>query len=372
MYPVPAVFTAATLRGHKAIVKVELWQHGSYVAPLPVISGAVTLDGARPVRASMSLSVAGEDMLDAMGGDLLFPATAQLRPHRGISLPYVGDLYVPLGVFTFDDLELSEGRDGIEVNISANDLSARYSASLSTNVVVVDAGSTVTEAIGLVLSALDSAAIDDKSSGSSWVTPQVVYQPGTDLWSAAVSIATAHGKQLYLSRTGVPTLDDIPDPQGATPHRTFNIDDGAVVTNYSHVLSTQNTYNGVIASGEGTDLVRPLKAEAWVTDPDSPFYYLGPYGKKPYFYSSPLLLELAQVESAASALLKKMSGATQSLSWSTMPDPSLDPFDVIEFSRERTNISDTFLVDTVTIPLNPEEPMSLVGRNSAPTSVVEA
>jgi hypothetical protein len=120
----------------------------------------------------------------------------------------------------------------------------------------------------------------------------------------------------------------------------------------------------VVAAGEGTDLVRPLQATAWDADPESPFYYEGPYGKKPFFWSSPLILTLDQAKQAARAKLKKVMGGIEMLTWDIVPDPSLDGYDVVAVKRDRAGVGDNYVIESMQIPLDSTNPMTVSGRTS--------
>jgi len=74
----------------------------------------------------------------------------------------------------------------------------------------------------------------------------------------------------------------------------------------------QTTYNYVIVYGESVDNAVPVQAVAFDNDPNSPTYYLGPYGSsRPP--SSPADHHHAQAQQAANALLLAVKGASENV-----------------------------------------------------------
>jgi hypothetical protein len=364
VYPVTSEFLELARGSHRAVSKTEVWSGDQYLQDIDIVSGVVTMDASRSVRSSFNLTVAAEELIPGDTSSLLFPATAELRPYRGVVVNGY-DYYIPLGVFSFDEVTVDSGDDGVVISIAANDLSSKWSKALSTEAVVITKGTSSTDAIAELVSKASGEGLLDLSAESSYLMPLAVYQPGTDLWGAAVSAAQASGRQLYVDREGHPTLANVPDPEIDNPVLVYDMDyPGAPVIRFTRTLSTADTYNGVVASGEGTDLVRPLTATAWNTDPNSPYYYLGPYGKKPYFYSSPLLLTLEQCEDAAVAKLRQIDGGTETMTWEALSNPAIDVYDVVYLRRSEAKVSDTFVVESITVPLDATSPMSCAGRNT--------
>jgi len=115
------------------------------------------------------------------------------------------------------------------------------------------------------------------------------------------------------------------------------------------------TYNGVIATGEGPEIATPVRAEAWDDDPTSPTYRYGLFGQVPYLYSSSLLTTQAKAQAAADAKLAQLLGKSTSLSWSQIVHPGLAPLDVVEV--------ETVVSRTVTRP-RPGTPATLVPHHT--------
>jgi hypothetical protein len=273
---------------------------------------------------------------------------------------------LPLGVFGFDDLDVHEGPQGLQIDIEANDRAAKYSRATSVDALQIASGTTPVEAIEeTLLETGFGVEVRDLTGGAGgYTTSQIVNPPGTDLWAAAYRIAQSVGKQLYVDRDGTVVLDNVPDPNTGDFDLIYDMDSaGAPVVTFTRTISAVNTYNGVVASGEGTDLVRPLSAVAWNNDSNSPYYYLGEYGAKPFFYTSPMLLTLDQCKDAAVAMLRRINGATETMNWTAVPNPAIDVYDLIHFKRGRAGVDDVFVVESMTYPLNVDQPAQASGRN---------
>lgn len=366
MYEASAGF-AASLYGGRMKTKCEVLSSGQPIAELTFTSGDVSVEAQRSTRRTLNMTFTpDEDVVPNETTDLLFPAGNELKVYRGLIRSSDGvEELIPLGVFGFNTVTVTED-SGYQIEVSGFDRAETVRQNVFLVSWVVVKGTPLPDAISEIL--IDRApnlpALNLKGT-TDVTTPLVVYQPGTDPWEAVTSLATAAGLQIYFDPDGVPTLDNIPIPSRSTTVITYDLDDPTgthPVVTLTRELSTANTYNGVIASGEGTDLVRPLRAEKWDDNPASPFYYLGPYGKKPYFYSSPLLLTAQQCEDAAAAQLAKLSGATESATWQGVVDPRLEAYDVFWLKRDRVGVDTAFMIDSLHIPLTAEGSMSAVGR----------
>jgi hypothetical protein len=82
----------------------------------------------------------------------------------------------------------------------------------------------------------------------------------------------------------------------------------------------------------------------------------------PRFYSSPLLGSNNQAQGAAEFILAKGKGLTEQINWTQITDPSLDVGDVVVVVNANTKVNRTLILDRLSIPLNPVQPMSAVAR----------
>ena len=59
---------------------------------------------------------------------------------------------------------------------------------------------------------------------------------------------------LYFDENGIARMRPIPDPDFGTPVATYTDGSDSVLIQLSRSLSTDESYNGVIFTGEGTNL----------------------------------------------------------------------------------------------------------------------
>jgi hypothetical protein len=127
------------------------------------------------------------------------------------------------------------------------------------------------------------------------------------------------------------------------------------------------TYNAVVARGERLDGTLPVQATVVDSDSSSATWWDGPFGKKPRFYSSPLILDSGQAAGVAAALLAKVTGWTKVIVLDTPGNPALDASDVI-LVKYPDGSTESHIIDQLTIPLSPDGSMHITTRTYTPPS----
>jgi hypothetical protein len=349
MYGVSAAFrTAVTASDQLAVVRVTVLYNGQPLGDLLAVSGSVTIDGTRDgALRSLSLTCAPDDnarmWLTALG--------AEIQVWRGLTIAGDDEL-VPLGVFVID-ADLDEADDG-SLAISAADRSQRISRARWTDPYVVAAGADVGTAVGAILTTCwPQCPIGFTTIGKA-LGAQAIFEAGesSDPWKDARALMASAGFDLYFDGDGYAQYRLAPDPLTATPCATYYDGALAIVVSRTRKASLGQTYNGVIATAEGSGVETPLRGEAWDDVPTSPTYRYGPMGQVPLFYSSPLLTTQADVDSAAATRLARVRGRTEQMAWTLVPNPAHEAFDVIEFVTTATGARARYMIDVVTIPLD--------------------
>lgn len=365
MYPVSDTFRdEVTSSDQVALVEVSVVLDGTQLGELTITQGSVDCDGTRDgALRSLSLTIAPHP--DAF--DWLTTAGAEIVVGRGLRLPG-GDEMVPLGVFVLD-ADLEEGADGT-LTLTAADRSQRISRARWTDPYKVPAGSNVGDAVARLLRACWAgcpvgATLDavTKLTGA-----RVVYLDGSDSdpWKDARALAASAGLDLYFDGDGVAQVRDAPDPARDPVVMTYHAgEEGVVVSETRRALLSQ-MYNGVVVTAEGSNVARPKRGEAWDDDPGSPTYCDGPMGRVPLFYSSPLLTSQDDVDSAADTMLARVKRPLEQVSFSLVPNPALEAFDVVEFvaADESTR---RFMFDVVSLPLDASGAMTATARQTEVT-----
>lgn len=353
MYPVSAGFLAAAVSGdHRIGASVDVTLDGAVVATLAFEDGSVGMDGRRdgPQR-TLALTVTPVDWVWA----LLNTPGIEFVVRRGLEVN--GSMVmVPLGVFVLDcDLEQ---QDEGAVSLNGADRSVRISRNRWRQPYTVPAGTDLGTAIGGILEDRWQSVTLGFGELGIVTTAQLVCQPGSDSdpWKDARALAADHGFELYFDGTGTARLMPIVDPSAITPCMTYHGGELSVVLSKRRRSTISQVRNGVVASGEGSDVTQAVQAEAWDDDPQSPTFRYGPMGHVPGFYSSPLLTTAEMCEAAAATRLAKVKGRGEQLAWDMIVNPAHEPFDVIVFEGSR------YTLDEISIPLTASGSMGATAR----------
>jgi hypothetical protein len=145
-------------------------------------------------------------------------------------------------------------------------------------------------------------------------------------WSELLDVLSGFSRTAWYDRVGriqVGTLT--PDPGSA-----YALDQ---LTSLSADYDTRPP-NVIVARGEPQNGTTPVQAIAIDSDPSSPTYAgtgpgTSPYGRVTLFYSSPLILTLAQAQSAANTILSQNVGAGATYTLTRPYDPTITAGDVV-------------------------------------------
>lgn len=168
---------------------------------------------------------------------------------------------------------------------------------------------------------------------------------------AIVELAAAASLEVFFDQTGRAVIQE-PKQLTAAPDWLIAAGDGGALIESSRGRDQGNSYNAVAVAGETTEGVPPVRAQAFVTNPQSPLLYGGAFGKRPRFYTSSMITTQQQAQQAADTMLAKVSGISKTLDLSTFPHPGLDAGDIIR-AEVQTGEWETHLVDGYSLPLGP-------------------
>jgi hypothetical protein len=272
------------------------------------------------------------------------------------------DELVPLGVFLITDVQVTTGPDGTTVTVQGSDRALRISRNRWAGPYPIRNLPTEDAIDGLLVDRWLDVDTDLPATGRTVRRATLGVGEDNDPWADARGIAQAAGYDLYFDGNGVAVMDQVPDYADASPVEIYLEDDEAMVLELTRGLTSERSYNGVIATGEGSDLDDVYRGEAWDDDPASPTYRFGPYGQYPRFYSSPLLASDDEAEAAAASLLARIRGIIETVEWTQIVDPSLDAGDLVEVRNAATKLRRAMVLDRLTIPLSPSQPMTAVAR----------
>lgn len=344
-------------------ITVRAIAYGPYgTQEIPVSGGSVTSDSSSQVRRSASL-VTPFDLWPVDPTSVLAPYGTEVLVEYGIGLPGGAIEWVPLirGLLTEASRTLPVSSDG-SVSINLVDRSARVAEDRLIAPSQTVAGATaVTEIRRLIQETLGTSVSVVDRTGSVQVAAQLDIE--RERWADGVEkLADSIAAEVYFDPQGngvIRAQPQITDPAVWT----VSTGDGGVLLGQGDKLGREQVYNGVVASGQRSDGTAPATATVWDTDPTSPTYYLGSFGKKPRFYVSPLLTTTLQCQTTAAALLARVRGMQAQVSLTTVVNPALEAGDVILLRNAEEGVVQAHVIDKVTVPLSPSEAQSIETRS---------
>jgi hypothetical protein len=194
----------------------------------------------------------------------------------------------------------------------------------------------------------DDPAVADAVIGR----PLVVEQ---DRYGALKDLADSVGKSVFFDYRGVCLFRTRPDITGVA---SWTVDAGGngVMVSMSRNLTRDGVFNAVVCTGEGADTNTPAYAVVADYSENSPTRYGGRFGKVPDFYSSPLVVTQAQAVTAGTERLKTQLGLPYKVVLSLVPNPALEPEDIIAVSypdraRSLSLQTEKHIIDTIRHPI---------------------
>lgn len=273
---------------------------------------------------------------------------------------------VPLGVFVLTEVNIQEEQQGATMEIIGVDRSIRIQKAQWVDPFPIAAGTNLGTALELILSNRWSG-VEFEFAATTRTVPAVALGlqsggAGRDPWADSLKLAAAGGLDLYFDGSGVAALEPTADPSEATPVESYVEGADAMLLGAQRRISTDQTFNGVVVSGEGTTVRPPVRATLFDEDPASPTYRFGAFGDRPVFLSSAVVTSASAAQIVAAAQLSKVKGAEENVDWTQVCDPSLDVGDVILVENTGTRLSKIMVLDKLQIPLGPTEPMRATAR----------
>jgi hypothetical protein len=325
---------------------------------LAIASGVVEYDRGAAVQSRCRITLAEPALVPDRTGALT-PYGYELRVRRGVRYSDGTSELVDLGIFPTQRSDLSGGL--LDAGLSARDRSQSVVDARLEDDYAIAAGTNYGAAI--------QALISDGVPGltflfptTSFTTPALVYSMGSDRWDAAQEMAASVGWELYFD--GLGRCVARVEPSAASGVAVWTVDEGStgVLVGADLSLDRAQTYNKVVASGENTALDAVYRGEAADLNPLSPTYYLGPFGRKPFFMKSPLYTSDAQCAAAAQRQLAKVVGMARSLSLAAVTQPALEAGDVIAVRRAALGVDELHVIDRLTIGLGAADVMRIESR----------
>lgn len=164
---------------------------------------------------------------------------------------------------------------------------------------------------------------------------------------------------MYFDYDGVFTMEPVPIYSKLSAP-TWMIQHGSegVLVSLAKKLSRESVFNAVVATGEQLTNVAPVQGIAYDLNPASPTRWNGPFKQVPRFYNSSFLLTQDQCVQAARAMLSRTTGLPYTINFNIVPNPALEPLDLVGVSYSDSSGLERHVIDTLTIPLVARRPMT--------------
>lgn len=357
MYPIDQAFIDALYSSAMEVVVRATTLSG---VELTIEDGSVTMDSRREIQRDCDLQIVPTELSSKDIYRLLMLPQTEVKIERGLRIGGV-EIYIPLGVFSTDNCEISRSKGGL-VKFAGSDRAKKISRARFIDPFVVTRGTTIASAGAALISDRLPSAEHDFTAVTEATDAQLVFEAGADSdpWKSARDMFAGFGYDLHFDGNGVCRATPIPDPATSRVAFSFGSGEANMLLDATTTGSLEKTYNGVVACGEGSDVVAAVRATAWDEDVQSPTY-VG-YGKVPYFYFSPLLTTLGMCEQAARTMLAKVKGSTEQITWPAIVNPALEPLDVVTINVD--GAESTCVIDSLTIPLKASASMSAIARET--------
>lgn len=331
--------------------KVEVLWAGQYVAALDVVaSGSISVDGVAVRRsATINLIDAHGTLTPSAATDLLAPRGTELRLSRGLDLPSGITEWVPLGVFGVTRPRVSAHNGATTVEIAGKDRVDAIRARRFDAPYPIADGTLTTAAISGIITSRLTAPI--RVADVAYTTPEVVYETLSDPWDAIKDLSESGALVTYFDPTGTAVVEP------SAPRATgviYEPGENSVLVSVSREMQAEKTYSGVIVTGEHPDYPG-ITSELWDMDATSATYSDGPFGRRPYGFSSPLLKTQAQADAAAATIFARVTGMYEQVELTTVGPIGHEIDDVITIRDDDSRTYGDWRITRISVPLRPGE-----------------
>jgi hypothetical protein len=323
----------------------------------PIVSGDVTLDLTADVQSTLDMTVVYPWPTDSSKPGT--PYGQEIYVERGVQYGVGTTEWVGLGYFRIDSIEQTNKPNG-EIRISGSDRMAMVRDARVTSPIQFGASSSV----GTVIDFLVQDAFPPGFTLTSvydWDAYSDILQVGQivdeDRLKFIQDVVTSRGKIMYFDYAGKLQIKDAPDTSSG-PVYTVNKGRNGVLVSMTRSLSRDQVYNAVVARGDATGEVPPVQAIAYDSNPSSPTFWDGPFGKVPKFYASSFITTYEQAQGAAQSILAQSTGLPYVVSFETVPNPALEGGDVIRLIFSDEQGYEDHILDRISYGLAPDSSMS--------------
>jgi hypothetical protein len=298
------------------------------------------------------------------------------RPAGVFDLPWIDKLrvdvdeddttveYVPLGVFDFEDAEISDDENGIEIQLTGLDLSSKIAAYAWESIFTQPKDKNLGDVLKAVISNRYPAAQFNFCSTEATAPATLTFgaRDENNPWQDCLDIAEKCGCELYVDAYGVFTLRPEPDPEVGDPVWTFTDRAKAVMTKLKRRLTKSETKNYIVVTGESSGNTVPARGVAFDDDPTSASYIGGRLGKRVLRITSKLIGDDNAAIVYARAQLLRRKNLTETVSIDAVTNAAVQESDIVKVDRAASKLYGNFLIDRMRVPFNADANMTIEAR----------
>lgn len=361
MRPVSDRFLRVVRGSHKACFRARVvtgMQVG--VEPegtdIPILDGDVEFDANADIRGTVDITTEGAQWPDATT-DLIAPYGPELHISRGIEYGGGEQEWVSQGYFRIYATEQNDAPRGGPVRITARDrMSGIIDARLVEPIQFAAGASVETVFDTLVLEVYPSADIvfDFAAASTTFPAGHIAEQ---DRYKFLLDVVKSLGKVMFWDYEGRLQIQDAPTPSLSAVAFDVNHGENGVLVSMGRARSREGVYNAVVVTGEAAGDQPAVRAVARDLSFTSPTYWHGAFGKVPRFFSSSFITTADGAATAATALLARNLGLPYNVDFSMVPNPALEPLDVVLVSYRDDAQTELHVLEKLTIPLTAQGAM---------------
>lgn len=326
-------------------------------ADLPILGGDVKLDATADVRGSLELATEGRFWPD-LPTDALAPYGNEIHISRGIEFGAGEKEWVSQGYFRIEAVEQDDAPKGGQVRVTGRDrMAGIIEAALVAPIQFLPAASVQSVFNTLVGEVYPTAVIEFDFDAANTLLPgsHIVEE---DRYAFLNDVVRAFGKIMFWDYEGKLRVESAPSPTVSAVAFDVNYGRSGVLVSMGRTRSRDGVFNAVVATGESPGDQAAVRAVARDLNTNSPTYWYGSFGKVPKPYNSPLISTVEQAATAAQAILAHNLGLPYSVDFSMVPNPALEPLDVVSVSYRPSARVELHVLEQIVIPLTVEGAMT--------------
>lgn len=328
-------------------------------------SGTISVDSSRPVRRNFSFSLFSKNKEFVFGDDKLIWIDKRVKVFIGLKLKNGQIEYIPQGVFILSEPEDRNTLDGKVTTITGQDKAWLMSDKRGKMITetTISAGANIATVIKL-LAAKVGETLFNFDEVTETVPYEITYQPNDNIYTAIEELALLAKCQVYYDVYGFLRLKKIDLNEFDQLPIVWNYKNDGIDRFYAgniRKMDETNLANHIVVLG-GSSQTAVCNYALTVTN-QNPLWVDSPYsiekiGRLTYFHNDgnpdPLLKTNDECLWRAKYELMRRLGYNENLSLSISPNFLHDVYDVIEITDNENNVEGKYLLESFSIPLNPQ------------------